>query len=272
MQGRPYTKWYRVHERVTLADFYLEMFILPFLALVVLIHVYGTRTNRRKARSWMAAHTPSLQQEFASVGFGGRRNSPSAADVQSQGLAKAMSAQGLEAPEEALKEKSKDVFVSYATGRQNVAFVDIKLSLLKRYNPLALIGDAAIGFFFESMPAPTEKAEITIYAFDGKEAQVIPRARGEEVERRGRDSTYDGFVWVVAHKDQMKRLRDERYDISLTTTKDHPKLPQWATVMSESAEITETLLTPDLIKAIESCGEDLEALVITDMPMDAPKK
>jgi hypothetical protein len=71
----------------------------------------------------------------------------------------------------------------------------------------------------------------------------------------------------------MKRLRDDRYDISLTTTKDHPKLPAWATVMSEANEITETLLTPDLIKAVHEAGDDaFEALIITDQPQDRPNK
>lgn len=251
--ARPYTKWYNVHERVSLADFYAELAIIPILILVVLINVWGTRTNRSKAKKWMAAFLPTLKEEFALVGYG--------ENGKGQFLGE----------ENELKEKSKDVFQSYATGRQNVAFVDIKLSLLKRYSPMGLIGDYVLGFFFESMPAPEEKAELTAYAFDGKESLVVPHAKGDEVEKKGRDSTYDGFVWAVVHKDSMKKLRDDRYDLSLTSTKDSPKLPSWATVMSESAEITEALLTQDLIKAIESCGEDLEALIVTDMPEDAPK-
>ena len=194
----------------------------------------------------MTAHAPALQSEFAVVGLP-------------------------DADENLLKEKSKDVFATYATGRQNVAFVDIKLNLLKRFNPIAWFGDAALGFFFDSWPTPSERAEITAYSFDGKEGQIVPRAKGDDVERKTRDSIYDGFVWAIVHKDSMKKLRDERYDLSLTTTKDHAKLPQWATVMSESAEITDTLLTADLVKAVESCGEELEALIVTDMPVDAPK-
>lgn len=256
--ARPYTKWYNIHERVTIADFYAELIILPVLLVVILVNVWGTRANRRVSKKWMAAHLPALSSEFAVVGFSGKRKQAGASDE-------------LEVTGDLLKEKSKDVYLGYATGRQNVAFVDIKLSLYKRYNPLALFGDVVLGFFFDSMPSPTEKVELTAYSFDGKEGQVVPRIKGEEVERKGRDSTYDGFVWAVVHKDSMKRLRDERYDISLTSTKDHAKLPSWATVMSESAEITETLLTADLVKAIEACGEELESLIVTDMPEDAPK-
>ena len=53
----------------------------------------------------------------------------------------------------------------------------------------------------------------------------------------------------------MKRLRNDRYDVSITTTRDNAKLPNWATVMSESAEVTDALLTPELVKAIGEAGE-----------------
>ena len=93
-----------------------------------------------------------------------------------------------------------------------------------------------------------------------------------QAEKIGRDSSYDGFVFAIVHKNKMKQLRDDRYDLSLTTTKDHAKLPVWATVMSESAEITEAMLTDDLLKAVNECGDLLEALVITDQPIEAPRK
>ena len=70
----------------------------------------------------------------------------------------------------------------------------------------------------------------------------------------------------------MRLLREERYDISLILPKDHEKLPAWTTVMSEAAEITETILTPDLAKAIEEAGDLFEYLIITDQPVDKPTK
>jgi hypothetical protein len=48
-------------------------------------------------------------------------------------------------------------------------------------------------------------------------------------------------------------------------------LPNWLTVMTESAEITDTLLTPDLIKAAESAGDSFQYLIVTDQPVDRPK-
>ncbi|EON65593.1 hypothetical protein W97_04831 [Coniosporium apollinis CBS 100218] len=249
--GVPYTKWYRVWERTSAADFMQEAFILPFIILIVLVHLWGTRTNRRKAKAWMRAHAPVLQQEFAVVGFGGRR-APGADDTL-------------------MKEKAGNEFVTYATGRQNVAFVDVKLSLLKRYNPLSQYSEMVLGFFFDSLNAPVERMEATSYCFDGKESQLVPSMGGAET-KSAPNSTFDGFVWAIVHKNSMRRLRDDRYDISLTSTKDNPKLPAWATVMSEAAEITDALLTPELISAVEKAGEALEALIVTDQPLEQPKK
>jgi hypothetical protein len=246
----PYTKWYNVHERVTLNDFKLEMYILPLLVLVVAVHVWGTRANRRKAQQWMRVHAPVLKQEFAQVGY--------TTDVEDT--------------DEMLREKKAEEYMTYATGRQNVAFVDFKLTLAKRYNPLMRFGEIAIGVFFESMPAPEERLEATSYVFDGKESQVVPGFGKGEEKKSVPNSTFDGFVFAVVHKDLMKRLREDRYDLSLTSTKDHAKLPIWTTVMSESAEVTEKLLTPELIKAIHDAGDRFEALVVSDQPMDQPKK
>lgn len=268
---RPYTKWYRVYERVGPADFVVEACILPVIIVLAFFHFWGSSTNRRKAKTWMTSNAPLFTNEFEVVGFGGGRRQPSADDVSSQGFAQAMNSDGLDVPQELYKEKSPDVFLSYATGRQNVAFVDIKLSLVKRYSPVMWLSDIILSFFFDSIPPPSEKAEITAYPFDGREIALVPQAADQKSERKGTQSAYDGFIWAVVHKNNMKRLRDERYDLSLTVTKDNLKLPPWASVMSESAEVTDALLTPELIKAITTCGDDFQSLIVTDMPEDAPK-
>jgi len=264
----PYTKWYNIHERYSLNDFRQEGVILGLLLVIVAIHLYGTATNRRKAKAWITAHAPTLKNEFALVGFGGRKP-PTADEVESEGLAN----DSLQLPEELLKEKSPQEFSTYATGRQNVAFLDVNLTFLKRYSPLSLIFEYGASLFFESMPAPVERVEAILYPFDGREALTVPgQLPGAHELRKDTKSSYDGFVWAVVNKETMKQLRDERYDVSITSTKDHPKLPNWATVMSESSEITEFLLTPELVQAIETAGELLEHIIITDQPIDRPLK
>merc|ERR1711939_427058 len=226
----PYTKWYNIHERHSLSDFKQEGVILAMIAVIVTVHMLGTSANRRKAK-----------------------------------------ATTLELPEELLKEKAPNEFSTYATGRQNVAFVDINLTLYKRYSPLTMIFEFIFSLFFESLDTPGEKMEAVLYPFDGREALTVPgQVPGAHELRKDTKSSYDGFVWAIVNKETMKGLRESRYDVSITTTKDSAKLPAWATVMSESAEITDFLLTPELIKAVEDAGELLNHLIITDQPIDQP--
>lgn len=252
--GVPYTKWYNVHERYSLNDFQQEGIILIFVVILVLVHLWGTRANRSRAKAWVEAHAPVLEKEFALVGF----QEPGASS---------------DAPKALLREKSSNQFSTYATGRQNVAFLDIDITLLKRYNPLTWFVEWATSFFIESVPTPSEKVEAVLYPFDGKESLTVPGLLPGALEaRKESKSSYDGFVWAIVNKDSMKILRDERYDVSLTTTKDHAKLPNWCTVMSESAEITNLLLTPELIKAVEQAGPTFDYLIVTDQPIDRPSK
>ncbi|KAL8948731.1 MAG: hypothetical protein Q9183_007660 [Haloplaca sp. 2 TL-2023] len=264
----PYTKWYRIWERASPRDFQTEAIILPFILLLALLHLWGRRTNKRKANAWAAVHTPLLEKEFSSVGFSSRRQSFK--DELAQG--------GADVVEGLLKEKSANEYITYATGRQNVAFLDATIKLYKRYNPTTLFMEMALGFLFESIRAPKESMEITAWTFDGKERDLVPvRNKAELDAKESRfkglgNSGYDACVWAVVHKEQMKALRDERYDISLTATRDHKMLPPWASVMSESAEITEALLTKELVEAIEKAGDAFEYLIISDQPVDKPSK
>ncbi|KAA8648855.1 hypothetical protein EYZ11_007645 [Aspergillus tanneri] len=257
--GVPYTKWYRVWERTSPKDFIQEAMVMPLILLIVVFHLWGTRKNRRKAREWAQAHAPALQSEFAVVGFGGI---PKSEDISSE----------LVSPDTLLKEKSAQEFTSYATGRQNVAFVDISIKLPKRYNPVIYWTDQVFSFLFESWTAPTETYEAIAYTFDGKEKDVVPVPAQDTSSLKVNNSAYDGFIWAAVHKNHMRQFRQDRYDASMTFTKDNAKLPQWVTVMTESAEITDALLTPELIQAIEKAGDDFKYLIITDQPIDKPTR
>ncbi|KAL8767397.1 MAG: hypothetical protein Q9209_006087 [Squamulea sp. 1 TL-2023] len=258
----PYTKWYRVWERASPRDFYAEAMIIPFIFVLAALHIWGRGKNKRKADVWIAAHAPSLESQFASVGFDKRKR---LADNEGD-------FSGL------LKMKTAQEYVTYATGRQNVAFIDLKVKLLKRYNPLTLVLETVLSFLFETIRPPKEVMEATIYAFDGKEKDLVPVKSKAELDAKDSrfkglpNSGFDACVWAIVHKEQMKGLRDERYDVSLTATKDHKNLPQWASVMSETAEVTETLLNNDLVEAVGKAGDAFEYLIVTDQPVDKPLK
>jgi hypothetical protein len=260
-----------VHERYTWSDFQAEGIILSVIAVVLLLHLFGARLNRTKARKWIRAHAAPLTSEFALVGFAGVpfAASDKKGDELLQALTEANERQG----ESLLKEKSLFEFATYATGRANVAFLDVKLTLVKRFNPLTVLLEYALGFFFDSAGGDNyDVAEATLYPFDGKEALTVPGLPGAaELRSKDSKSAFDNFVWAIVHKERMKQVRDDRYDVSLTVTKDNSKLPNWLTVMTESGEITDALLTPELIKATEAAGDLFEYLIVSDQPTDKPK-
>lgn len=272
-----YTKWYRVWERTQLSDFYFEMFMLPFIVVALAVHFLGTRRNKRKARKFMATASPILENEFALVGFGNHvKDVPYQEGVQGDSLiAAAAKLPGDNVGKEILKEKTAFEYESYASGRANTAFVDIKILLWKWYNPILLLVENVIGLFFETMKPLPERVEVISYAFDGNEKSFVgPTIPGTEelAKNRGnlQPSTYDQFIFAIVNKLSMRRLRDDRYDLSLTFTKDNAKLPVWSSVMSESAEVTDIMLTKDLIAAVETASDYFEYLIVTDQPSDKP--
>lgn len=257
----PLTKWYEVHKRHTLSEFRAEGFVLAIGLVILVAHVLGARANRAKARAWIRAHAPVLTSQFALVGFSGVPNTAQDGEVKPDGL---------------LKEKSLFEFATYATGRQNVAFADVKMTLTKRFNPVITLVETVASFLWESaFEAPADTVEVLVYPFDGKEAQTVPSIPGAaeaSKSKGGPSSSYDSFVWALVNKSGMQQLRESRYDLSLTSTKDHPSLPEWLTVMGESAEITTTMLTPELIAAVTAAGPDtFDHLIVTDQPDAKPK-
>jgi hypothetical protein len=221
----------------------------------------------------MAVHMPVLDSEFSLVGYVTKPKKHETDKIQSD-FTSSVILSGDNVTADMLKEKTAAEFQTYATGRQNTAFVDFKVVLHKRYNPIIMAGEYFAALLFDSFAPPMEKMEAIAYTFDGKEKDFVPPGvpGSEELEkpRSAGSSTYDGFVFAVVNKMSMRRLRDERYDISLTYTKDNPKLPNWVTVMSESAEVTDTMLTKDLIAAIEQAGDAVDYLIVTDQPLDKP--
>lgn len=253
----PYTKWYRVWERTSPQDFVQEAMVLPIIFLILAFHIWGTRKNKGKAKAWAQAHFPVLQNEFAVVGYDGFDKRNSGEPIK---------------PESLLKEKSADEFLSYATGRQNAAFIDVSIKLLKRFNVVMFAMDTILGIFLESWSTQVDKFEAITYTFDGREKELVPAPAGDASSIKVGNSSYDGFIWAIVHKNHMRKFRQDRYDASMAFTKDNTKLPGWVTIMTESAEITDILLTTDLVEAIEQAGDALEYLIITDQPIDKPTK
>ncbi|KAK4946944.1 hypothetical protein LTR10_014086 [Elasticomyces elasticus] len=274
--GVVYTKWYRVWERTKPSDFILEAVIIPIILVALLVHFWGTRRNRSRAKKWMAVHAPLLDREFALVGYNQvPKATPYSEGVQGDSLlAASAKLPGDNVPDDMLKEKAAWEYETYATGRQNVAFMDVKIFMKRWMNPVMMIAEEVAGLVSESVKPKPERMEAVLYTFDGKEKEFVPPpVPGSEETGKTKavgNSTYDAFVFAVVNKLAMRKLREERYDLSLTFTKDSPKLPNWATVMSESGEVTDMMLTKDLIDAVTKAGDLLEYLIVTDQPTDKP--
>jgi hypothetical protein len=252
--NRPYTAWWKLHERHTLDEFKAEGAVLAVAAVIFLLHIIGARLNRNKAKKWARAHASAMHKEYALVGFDGVPTINTEIN-----------------PDKIIKENSLFEYTTYGTGRQNVAFTDVKLTLTKRFNPFLYLVETAMGFFMESYPSAVDTMEACTYPFDGRESMLVPSTPGSAETRAKDRSTYDNFVWALVNKDRMQKLRDERYDVSITATKDHSKLPNWLTIMGENAEITDLLLTPELINAVTAAGDGFDYLVISDQPVDKPR-
>jgi hypothetical protein len=137
--------------------------VIPVILVIVIVNILGTRANRTRAKKWASTYLPMLDGEFASIGFDHRKQAR-VSDAKEGGLSEAL-AGSTEVPEDMLKEKSKSEYIAYCTGRQNVAWLDIKITLYKRYNPLAWFGETAMAFFSDSMPDPVERVEATAYCY-----------------------------------------------------------------------------------------------------------
>ena len=236
------------------------------LILLVVVHIFGTRINRSKAKAWIRAHAPVLRSEFAVVGFDGIPHDLSLSE--SEPTSSSLSVAETDA---LLRQQSLSEYFSYATGRVNIAFADINVTFTKKHNILVNAIEQTIGYFMDGYKAPHDMAEVVLYPFDGREALIVPSTPGsDDLRAKDRKSSYDNFVFAIVNKVGMQRLRDSRFDVSLTITKDHAKLPEWATVMSENAEITDIVLTPELVNAITMAGPVFEHIIITDQPSEKP--
>ncbi|EEY22818.1 conserved hypothetical protein [Verticillium alfalfae VaMs.102] len=218
-----FTRWYRVDQRHSLAEFRLEGIVISIGLVIFIVHLIGSRLNRSKSKAW-ARRTRRRSERVCLCRLSGQSTVES--DPQ---------------PSRACSRRSRS-------------------------------WSALFNFFWDSVGAPRDIMDAVIYPFDGKETLTVPQVPGtHELRSKDSKSSYDGFVWAIVAKGRMKQLREERYDLSITFTKDHSKLPNWATVMTESAEITEQLLTPEIIQAVELAGDAFDYLIVSDQPIDKPR-
>jgi hypothetical protein len=85
---------------------------------------------------------------------------------------------------------------------------------------------------------------------------------------------YD-FVWAVVTKDELKNIRDGRWDLTFTKTSENNALPPNMSAMSEFADVTDSILkNTQILAALKDpkIAPYFRSLSVTDQPRERPSK
>lgn len=213
-------------ERVKLGNWQIEKFTTLFIIIFVALFKLGDFYNQYLATTYLKSLSTVFKKNFFQYG------------VNKDSLY--------------IKDSSED-YSSYATGRINIAQVNITLRLKPRQNLFIWIMETLLSFFTESVHYPTDKATITI----------TPSS----------DAEYDNFICAIVSKFGMNEMRRLNYFLSLTRTTDSPKLPQSFVFMSEANELLENILTDELKGSLTvKAASYLNYIAFTDQPIEKPEK
>ncbi|KZT50433.1 DUF1682-domain-containing protein [Calocera cornea HHB12733] len=143
-----------------------------------------------------------------------------------------------------------DYFI-FSTGRRAVLSLHTTFALLTRHNLIDMVYDIGRGLI-----------ELDYTSKDLLELDF----------RLTDDVTKPGYVWAVMKKDEMRQLRKDRWDLSLTKTGDNKSLPSSLSVMAEAADITDSFLQGPLLAILNdpTVLKYFRYLIITDQPADRP--
>ncbi|KAG7096953.1 hypothetical protein E1B28_004350 [Marasmius oreades] len=81
------------------------------------------------------------------------------------------------------------------------------------------------------------------------------------------------FVWAVVAKNELRTVKDDRWDLTFTKTSENPTLPSHLSVMSEFADVTENIVRNSaLVNVLKDPKVQpyFRSLSISDQPRDRP--
>ncbi|KAF9259522.1 DUF1682-domain-containing protein [Marasmius fiardii PR-910] len=87
------------------------------------------------------------------------------------------------------------------------------------------------------------------------------------------DSLSNEFVWAIVAKNELKTVKDDRWDLTFTKTSENPALPSHLSVMSEFADVTENIIKNSALVAVlkdPKVEPYFRSLSISDQPRDRP--
>lgn len=212
-------------ERIKVSNWSLEYITIGFTVLFVILFKVGDYYNQYLTTSYLKGLSNVFKKNFFQYGV---------------------------TQDKLYIKDSSENFSSYATGRVNIAKVNIDIRLKPRHNLFVWILETVMSFFTESVVSPDDKATI----------EIIPSS----------DASYDNFITAIVSKLGMNDHRKFNYFLSLTKTSDSTKIPESFVFMSEANEFQEKTLTPELKKALTlQAASFLKFVAITDQPVERPE-
>ncbi|KAG5343109.1 hypothetical protein C0989_000099 [Termitomyces sp. Mn162] len=155
-------------------------------------------------------------------------------------------------PEDRLTKDGNSDFYTFSTGRRNVASLHTVYTLKPRHDLFQYLYHFArtlIDLHYRP------KDDITL------DFKLAPGALPHD------------FVWAVVAKDELLSIKQDRWDLTFTKTSENSVLPPSLSVMSEFADVTDTLLKPALVAALKNPNllPYFRSLSVTDQPRQRPQ-
>lgn len=240
-------------QRVSAYNWSFELCVVGLVVLIFIISKFGSNVNVSRSDKFFDSIHTFLKNDlgFARVGF----TLPNAGNKNY------------------LDQHLHTWLTSFATGRSTIEGVDIKLHLLPRNNPLSMILENVVGWYFPilSLDTDTEYCEIEV-----KPNGVFVGSENANVNGNGTEIlNYFKFITSIVNKSVMNQARHDNYYLSLTHTSESEELPMEFVNMSEMNQlkgfITSYFNKDNLTGLLEKSIDFLDFISFTDLPADKPE-
>ncbi|KAI0638203.1 DUF1682-domain-containing protein [Trametes polyzona] len=160
-----------------------------------------------------------------------------------------------------LSQDGNSDFFAFSTGRRALTSLHTTFTLRPRHDLFQYLFQVVRGLM-----------ELDYKVYDEVELEFTFR------EPVGKEGAVPECVWAVVAKDELKRIRNERWDLTFTKTTDSPSLPASLAVMSEFADITTNLLKPygplslPAVLSAPAIQPYFRSLSLTDQPRTRPER
>ncbi|KAJ3908461.1 hypothetical protein F5879DRAFT_985567 [Lentinula edodes] len=145
-------------------------------------------------------------------------------------------------------------FFTFSTGRRNVDSLHT-IFRLKPYHDLAQTVFLTIWSLVDLQYSPINDLQLDFKLF----SSALPH----------------DFVWAVVAKDELKNIKDSRWDLTFTKASENSNLPPNMSIMSELADVTEAIFkSTAILDALKDpkIAPYFRSLSVTDQPRERPSK